>query len=334
MAPSKDAMPPPKGLEISQAAPDLWKIEDISGKGKGVIALKSITPGTLLISEAPIFTTEIITALSTADSDIAKHLRTLPKDKQRAFLSLHNNFPGQKGPLTNILKSNGYPLGAGSEVGGIFENISRINHSCLPNAVHNWNPLLEQETVYVVRPIAEDEEITLSYHSGGPSHARKSLLKENFGFDCTCALCSSSPSALKKSDENLILAASLDASIGDSETVRYSPNKVLKSCKSLLAIYEEEGIKDDRLSRAYYDLFQICAMHSDAARASWWARRYVEVKSCSAGRDSVDLLEMKPFVKKPGRFESWGVTGMWKSKSEEVPKERDGVEFERWLWRE
>lgn len=101
-----------------------------------------------------------------------------------------------------------------------------------------------------------------------------------------------------------------------------------------MGIYEEEGIRDDRLTRLYFDAFQVVNMHGDQARASTWARRYCEEKRRSAGRDSVDLLEMMPFVRDPAKHDSFGSTEEWKTGAEDVPKELGKANFEKWLWRE
>jgi hypothetical protein len=79
---------------------------------------------TLILSDAPLLTTACITSAASTEADVA-----------RAFLGLHNNFPGEGSPLSNIVRSNGYPLGP-SGVGAVFANVSRLNHSCRPNAKH------------------------------------------------------------------------------------------------------------------------------------------------------------------------------------------------------
>ena len=312
----------------------LYKIASIPGKGKSLIALQKITPGTLILSEAPLITTDVILSGETIESDLARALKSLPRDSQRAFLSLHNNYPGQGTPLQNIIRSNGYPLGASSDVGGVFENISRINHSCLPNAVHSWNASRGQETVYAVRDINEGEEVTLSYLAGGPSSSRKAQLKDNFGFECRCELCSLPSKLLQASDARLIRAANLDATIGDSQTVKNSPGKVLKNCKNLSRIFAEEGVRDDRLSRLWYDCFQVCNFHSDEARASVFLGRYCDVKRISAGVDGTDVSEMEGFVGRPRSHDSFGLRSGWKSEVGDVPRELGEAEFEKWLWRE
>jgi hypothetical protein len=216
----------------------------------------------------------------------------------------------------------------------VFATISRINHSCNPNCVQSWDPLLERDTVYAVRPILAGAEITTAYHVGGPSTERKPLLKEHFGFDCACEVCSLPDEKLRTSDARMIRVENLDKCIGDAETVRYSPAKVLKNCKTVLSIFEAENIKDDRLSRLYYDSYQVCNMHSDQARARVFAKKYCEAKKMAAGKDSIDLLEMMPYVKKPATHSSYGSTNDWKTEISDMPKGVTPDEFRRWMWRE
>lgn len=200
--------------------------------------------------------------------------------------------------------------------------------------MHTWNVSRGEETVYAVREIKEGEEVTLSYLAGGASRARQELLKENFRFECKCELCSLEPTKLAISDERLTRAATLDATIGDSRTVKTSPGKVLKNCKSLREIFELEDVHDDRLSRLWYDCFQVCNFHSDEARASVFLERYCEAKRMSAGVDGSDVKEMERFVKNPREHDSFGLRSGWKSKVEDVPKNLGESELEKWLWRE
>ncbi|KAF7921118.1 uncharacterized protein EAE97_011386 [Botrytis byssoidea] len=332
MSPSQDT--PPSEYTSNNTSTPLWEIKLIPGKGQGVLATQLIAPGTLLFAEKPLLTTETLTSPSTVEKQLAKLLRGLPKESQRAYLSLHNNYPGQGSPLTNIIRSNAYPLGPNSPIGGIFKDISRINHSCLPTTQHSWNPKRQEFLVHAVREIQPGEEITTSYHVGGPSSERKAELKEFFKFDCTCSLCTLPPAELKKSDARLIRAAALDQAIGHAETVMKNPEKVLKTCKSLETIYREEGIKDQRTGRVYWDAFQICNRHGDLARASAFAKKYRESKVLGEGEDSEGAVEALVFIKDPKKDDSYGGSQRWKSKVEDIPKGLSDEEFEKWLWRE
>jgi hypothetical protein len=310
---------------------DLFAVASIHGKGKGLIATSPISAGTCLISESPLFTTSQLDP-SNIERSIMLAIKALPKEKQRAFLSLHNNNPGKE-PFSNIVRSNGYPLGPSSEDGGIFLNIARINHACLANAQQAFNEKKGQETAFAVRDIKEGEEITIAYTIGGISSVRRGKLKEFFGFDCGCELCSLPDKELKESDKRYVAMAALDEKIGDSKRVKRIPEKVLGECRELLRLYGEEGIRDNRLSRLYYDAFQISILHSDEARASVFAEKYIAIKTICEGENGADIQEMRVYAKNPKSHDSYGGTTKWKQDVEKVPKEFAGEEMENWLWK-
>jgi hypothetical protein len=177
-----------------------------------------------------------------SEEEIALELRNLTNEARSAFLSPHNNSPGEDNPLSNIVRCNSLFLGPSRQIGGIFKNISRINHSCRPNAIHTWHPNSRYETVSAVRPIPINTEVTISYHSGGTSAARQDFLRKSFGFDCHCEACSLSSDDLSQSDSRLARVESLDKKVGDARTVCNSPGKALMHGKKLLGIYRKENI--------------------------------------------------------------------------------------------
>jgi hypothetical protein len=311
---------------------EYFSLQSIPGKGKGLVAIRAIEPGTCILSEEPLLTTACITSIETQEKDLATALRSLSKDGQRAFLSLHNNHPG-KNPLSNIIRTNAYPLGPNSDIGGLFPKIARINHSCLPNTQHSWNSILQKQTVYVVRPISEGDEITLSYSAGGPSKIRKATLKEYFGFDCTCNLCSLPPAKLAASDARWSQMETLDAAIGNPKRVMMAPDKALADCKKLFAVYKKEGVADTRIPRLWYDAFQICAMHGDQARCRVFARKGAESRVLCQGEISEDARSMTELSEDPKKAENFE-DGMWKSGPEKAPTGLSEEAFEKWLWRE
>jgi len=207
-----------------QPATEAYVLQPIPGKGKGLIATRAIKPGDLILSESPLFTTASLTNPATFEQDLAAIIKGLPKDGQRAFLSLHNNNPSAE-PFSNIVRSNGYPLGPNSEIGAIFPLVARLNHSCRPNAQHAWNAARGLEVVHAVRDIQAGEEITLSYLAGGPFSERQTRLREYFGFVCRCEPCSLPAKALEASDARLKRAQSLDDAIGDSRRARHLPGR-------------------------------------------------------------------------------------------------------------
>tara|TARA_R110002060_G_scaffold54858_3_gene65445 strand:+ start:1815 stop:2843 length:1029 start_codon:yes stop_codon:yes gene_type:complete len=313
----------------------LWEIVDIPGKGKGIIVTENITPGTLLLSEAPLIKTDVVHSLTSAEQDLENALSKLSITEQENFRTLHTNFPeNEDEKLIGIIRSNAYPLGPDTDVGGLFADIARINHSCLPNAVQYWNELLGKQTIYAVRPIDKGEEITTCYQPGGTSSERKETLKEFFKFDCTCELCSLPADELKASDDRIAQAEKLDETIGNSKKVHFEPDEVMECARKLFELYEIDSIKDGRLSRLYYDLFQMCNMHGDLARARCFAKYYSDAKKMAEGPDSLNVLEMKPYLKNPQKHDSFGSTNKWATKAADVPKGLKPSAFKKWLWRE
>lgn len=90
-----------------------------------------------------------------------------------------------------IWESNAFSLGKTGRFGsGIFDDATRINHSCQPNAAHTWNPHLERQVVHALRDIAKGEEITMTYvRPLQATSVRQAQLRETYGFVCNCASC-------------------------------------------------------------------------------------------------------------------------------------------------
>ena len=325
---------PKKEVEFTRkddTTSEFYEIQSIRGKGKGLVALKDIERGKRILCEPALLTTEYISSVSQLESTISSKLKCLSEAQEQEFLSLYNNFPGKQ-PCSGIVKTNALPLGAGSPVGGIFPTISRINHSCRPNTQHTWNRSAEREIIHAIRDIKKGEEITISYSLGGPSQSRRQHLKENFGFDCTCDLCSLTGEALKISDHRQELMRFFDDAIGNSDSVMESPGSTLAYCRELLSLYEMEAIADPRVARVYYDAFQICITHGDQARASVFAQKAYKTRLYLEGEDSPDTQKMKSFMANPADHLSFGFSQRWKQLKEEVPKNIDAQEFDRWLW--
>jgi hypothetical protein len=164
----------------------LYKITTIDSKNQGCVATYKIKAGARIRSGAPLFTLPL-TPLQNTESVIIKRLKSLDKDQQRAFLSLHNAHGGKYSDFLGIVKTNMMPLGADSPTGGIFLEASRINHTCNPNAQNMWNENLNKITIHSIKDIEEGEEITVSYLAVSANYQnRQKKLKGSFSIDCTC----------------------------------------------------------------------------------------------------------------------------------------------------
>lgn len=83
----------------------------------------------------------------------------------------------------------------GTNVTGLFVETAGLRHSCVPNCYANYNKETDRMTVHTTRPIAANEELTLSnlpsvYYQ--IASERTEQLDAKFGITCTCAACDTS----------------------------------------------------------------------------------------------------------------------------------------------
>ena len=100
-----------------------------------------------------------------------------------------------------------------TEETGLYNDISRINHSCHPNAVQSWvMGDFTRKQVRAVMTIEKDQEILTNYYHGkhnydkfnsGSREYRRQLLMEDRpfrGFLCECSVCSLEGESLEDND--------------------------------------------------------------------------------------------------------------------------------------
>jgi hypothetical protein len=327
--------------EISRAADAstfndrLYAISYIPGKGQGLIATSKILKGIRILSEPPVFKVpRYAIDTQTVEGIVIKELKSLSKDQQRAFFSLHNTHGSSYSPFLGIAKTNVLPLGSGAPEGGLFLEASRINHSCSPNAQNTWNANLNELTIHAFKGIEEGEEITISYLDGSESYATRQLsLKNSFGFDCACELCLLPPDQRRQTDQRLAEITRLDRLIGDGTGIVLTPLACLHDAHALLRLLEEERVADARIPRLYYDALQIVIANGDQARAKAFAERAYAARVVLEGEDSPETIRLKGLIEKPANHRLYGTSMRWKQALKKIPQGLNEQEFDDWLWR-
>ncbi|KAI0518067.1 hypothetical protein F5B22DRAFT_635548 [Xylaria bambusicola] len=313
---------------------NLYKVMTIPGRGRGLVATVDIPKGTRILCEKPLLKVES-SMPEFVNRCVAEKLKLLSKDKQGGFLSLHNNFPGPYA-FAGVVRTNALPCGPGSSVGGIYLTACFINHSCIPNAHNNWNEAAQYETIHATRDILVGEEILISYAAEGSSQTRQQRLRESFGFQCSCELCSQSPQVIQASDKRRADIQRLDETIGDPVAMMNSPQKSLAACHNLLQILDKEyaGAVIALLARLYYDAFQISVAHGDQARASVFAERsYMSRVECE-GEDSPATQWVKSLMQNPTKHSTFNAySTKWRTSKTARPRNLDADSFDKWLWR-
>ena len=115
------------------------------------------------------------------DPDFVVVENTTPQTDERSF------------ETTRVKEKEAAHSEEGVYVARIAAHVSRLNHSCRPNAaVSAGDGPNGVTTVYSLRAIAPGEEICVSYASAFlwlPVHARRAQLAKRWGFLCACARC-------------------------------------------------------------------------------------------------------------------------------------------------
>lgn len=313
----------------------LYTIQEIPGKGHGMVAATTIIKGTRILSESPLFRVPRsgISKKRIRDS-ISKKVTVLPEEQRQAFLSLHNSFEDEDGPELGRVRTNALPLGSNATTGGIFLDSSRINHSCNPNAQNTWNENLQKLTIHANRNIEKGDEITIYYLTERRNRDdRLHALQTNFRFTCSCSLCSLPLDQRKTSDERWNEIQRLDDSIGNGIGIVSSPLQTLHDVHKLLSLVDDEGFTDASVSRAYYDAFQIAITHGDIARARIFAERAASTRAIFEGNDSPAVQRMESLARNPSQHMAHGLSMKWRTTEDDIPKELGKDHFERWLWR-
>jgi hypothetical protein len=315
----------------------MYALRDVPGKGKGLVAIETITKGTRILSEQPVIT---IPERPQDDEWLTRHVceqvDALDEKQRHSFLSMHNLYLSQNiaEQFLGIIRTNSLPIECNGIGGGIFLEACHINHACDNNAQKNWNESIKQHTVHALRDIPKGEEITIYYLGLDSSRAvRQRKLQDKFGFTCCCRLCSLPMEESQKNDERLERIDELDDLIGrDGMQMKFSL-QTLRYVDERVRLYNEIGPGNSGLPRAYLDAAQTAIANGDLARGRIFAERAVEGWRTASGSDSKEVVEHSPLARNPTQLQLYGLSMKWKTSADEVPQGLDTESFEDWLWR-
>jgi len=281
-----------------------YKISNAGDKGLGAFALQMFRRGNLIIAEAPLFSIHKQDDGGPIDfQSVAAAVDSLSSEEVQKYVSLKNaDAEGKRyaNPFLGIYSTNAYETGSGGQ-GRIFLEVSRFNHSCLPNARTSWNPDINRMRIYALRDIALGEEIFVSYLASrnvyGSSRAeRQNRLMSRYMFTCACTACGLQGPAAVASDERRLQIKKLWDSV--PYFLPQETHHRLLAIVQAIHLLEKEGYTAD------YDDFTndaaaICAFHSDWASAKYWATKTYESRVAEFGEDSYRAKEVKDMMLDP-----------------------------------
>lgn len=287
----KDPEFPKKKPTPHTTAPSMYEIRSAGSKGLGVFANAIIPRGTRIFSERPLLAIRqnqdaghvfaasrlisdqdrsILMSLSHHASKESSVIRwsqalkyTISQTASAILAKLGNPgggevaFPGfglrDHVTVLSIFRSNSFNLGSGSVFRqALFPSISRINHSCVPNAQGNFHDKMGKFNVHATRDIEVDEELTLNYlhEHGAVRESRQKRLLDSYGFGCNCPACDLKLDRGRNGEAGRVQLQKVlgEYAEGVAQSGVESPKKELEMIKQLITLLEGDGIAGRELS--------------------------------------------------------------------------------------
>ncbi|KAM5543459.1 hypothetical protein V8D89_002710 [Ganoderma adspersum] len=275
-----------------------FSVQDVPGKGKGVVATRAIAQGELILAEAPLFTQ----IRSRSNATVLAALSALSDADQRQYFSLANARRGRAPPPIGIFETNALPCGdndpsrgAAADSAAIFLLGSRFNSSCQPNVSNYWDERMQKITFWATRASAVGEELCIGYSAClVVREERRRWLQAAFGFVCRCAACEREGAELRASDERRVAIARLYQEVDECRD--NNPAVGVRKVKTALRLLGEEGLLPNGGLTLYHIAFQLCVSVADVKNAKAWLKKAWEAYYISTGRESEDTMELAAYM--------------------------------------
>ncbi|TQN67566.1 SET domain-containing protein 5 [Colletotrichum shisoi] len=238
----------------------------------------------------------------------------LPKTTRQTVLELYG---GTENTYKKRMTINGYSVsnepaedkkesddGVDRGMVAVHANISKINHSCRPNAVPQWDWDLLAHKLHAVRDIAAGEEITMSYFDTLQTRLeRQQYTQDNLGFECACSQCKIAGHLANLSDDRINEIRLLEEYL---ENRQIAPAEPTAMADLLVSLYEQEGL-ESVIGRAYAIAAREWNGVGHEYQARSWAYRSVKAALISSPetRWDDDLEDMEALLDGARKHWSW-----------------------------
>ncbi|KAG9237111.1 hypothetical protein BJ875DRAFT_454611 [Amylocarpus encephaloides] len=183
-------------------------------------------------------------------------------------------------PWSGVFRSNAIPFHPDSrsdksEFCGIFPYwLSKMNHSCDPNAQQSWNTETGAVSLYSIRKIQKDEEVTISYVPN--NRIDPIYLYQHFGIRCSCRYCALPHDSEYRIARDIdryhieVIGAAL-GKLAAMDTTKVNYGKACVLGRVLWSIFDMEDSRDWRRARLMYDMFFLNLRHENFTGAGYFA---------------------------------------------------------------
>ncbi|CAO2649924.1 Nn.00g012160.m01.CDS01 [Neocucurbitaria sp. VM-36] len=268
-----------------------WKIVDIPGKDKGVVATRKIKQyETFMMDQAAVVVDmEAEKALSQRENQrllkIAVDRLLVPgmirdmsdKHEGRSDDVAEEKEEEEEGMLEeHIMKTNAFG-GTIADVSSraLYPVISRINHACNPNSFVLFSRAGVSMAIKAYRDIQPGEEITISYLLLGTPFTQRQHLIKRWGFTCTCDLCSRPDRERQASDLRRTMIAQAEEKIVELAN-EGKADEAIKLAEECVGMIRDEDIYP-MLTDSYTMLAMLYLEKADHAKAEEYGQKALDL---------------------------------------------------------
>ncbi|QDS67957.1 hypothetical protein FKW77_008975 [Venturia effusa] len=278
-----------------------YEIRQLPGRGFGLIANRTVHRGDKIFVHTPILIAQAITETGLEEEELFRLHRVaverLPEGSRQLFMALHGHFGGDL--VYDRFSTNAFNV---FDFAAIFPETARINHDCRPNAGYYFDKPTFTHKVHATREISSGVEITISYIDPFlTSQQRLERIPGQWGFNCSCSLCSSSREDLSASDQRLEQILELESQLQDLRTNRTAK---VETAEKLVLLYKEERFETS-LAKAYVFAALEHIYVGNRRMAQKFAKLAVETTSLWYGPQSEDVKLMDSIAREPERHRHW-----------------------------
>ncbi|KAK4182615.1 hypothetical protein QBC35DRAFT_546637 [Podospora australis] len=287
-----------------------FNLSEVSGKGLGLVTNTSLSRGNILMALPPALIIHQRCFEQTPHASLLPLLEaavaSMPVELEGLFMGQMSHFPGPKIP--SILATNIFQMDLGGYGGdgghyGNFPEISRFNHDCRPNVIFHIDPVRLVAVTTIVREVIPGEELSISYvDPKDPKTKRQERIKEAWGFECSCSLCTAPPKEEEKSRKRVEGIKELERTLEDLGAAKGKVNK--KMMERLVKRYREERL-EGYMSGGLTLVAMNFNMLGDAKNAEKYAKMAEEAVVMERGRGAADAEAMRNLGRDPRGHFTW-----------------------------
>ncbi|RDX42429.1 hypothetical protein OH76DRAFT_1362869 [Lentinus brumalis] len=298
-----------------------YRVADTVSAGKGVFVTADVERGGRVMCERPLVVYPQFLPFhrdlppERAYPELEDALARLPPDRCEAFFRLANSHPQEPSREKGIVDTNALHIGllpgSTQQYAALCNDISRINHSCSPNAAYRFDLATFSFEVRALFPIPAGCQVFISYIDPALPRVSRQQALSDYGFTCACAYCSLTGPTLEQSDTRRALIARADAghTTRDAALERWaddpdmSDDYVNRVDKMYMDLFEAEQLYYEPVWEGFATrLCKACCAVEDAEGARRWAG-LARALSCAYTGDERGWAAVEAA---PERTEGWG----------------------------